>query len=102
MAPGFLTAVVARADELKIRTLVLTDARVPGARLTRVRRDGELWVFDLKGTKPVEATTSPAEPGERRRRGRPHAVHRELRGGKVGSAKAPTGTTVVPGIVWLS
>jgi hypothetical protein len=68
---GFLSAVVRRADELKIRTLVLTDARVPGARLTRVRREGEQWVFDLKGSKPVEADASGADaPGPRRRRGR--------------------------------
>jgi hypothetical protein len=69
---GFLAAVVRRADELKIRTLVLTDARVPGARLTRVRREGERWVFDLKGSKPIVAddASGPRAPGSTRRRRR--------------------------------
>jgi hypothetical protein len=70
---GFLAAVVRRADELGIRTLVLTDARVPGARLTRVRREGERWLFDLKGSKPIVADDDPASsrtsgPTRRRRR----------------------------------
>lgn len=67
---GFLAAVVERAKALGIRTLVLTDARVPGARLTKVRRDGERWVFDLKGSDPVDAgsTTTGGGAGQRRRR----------------------------------
>lgn len=67
---GFLAAVVRRADELKIRTLVLTDARVPGARLTRVRREGDRWVFDLKGSTVVAddaSTDRPTTPRRRRR-----------------------------------
>ena len=67
---GFLAAVVERAEALKIRTLVLTDARVPGARLTKVRREGERWIFDLKGTKPVPAGEAPTAGGAPRRRRR--------------------------------
>lgn len=67
---GFLHAVVQRAAALKIPTLVLTDARVPGARLTKVRREGDRWVFDLKGT-TVVADDAPVErkstPRRRRR-----------------------------------
>lgn len=67
---GFLAAVVERAAALAIPTLVLTDARVPGARLTKVRRDGDRWVFDLEGSEPVEAggPTGPGGAGPRRRR----------------------------------
>jgi hypothetical protein len=67
---GFLAAVVARAAALGIRTLVLTDARVPGARLTKVRRDGPRWVFDLKGSEPVDddQAASGTGTGARRRR----------------------------------
>jgi hypothetical protein len=62
--------VVARAAALGIRTLVLTDARVPGARLTKVRRDGPRWVFDLKGSEPVDddQAASGTGTGARRRR----------------------------------
>jgi hypothetical protein len=71
---GFLTAVVERADALKIRTLVLTDSRVPGARLTKVRREGDKWVFDLKGSKPVPTEESPAATGGAPRRRRRSAA----------------------------
>ena len=50
--------------------LVLTDARVPGARLTRVRREGDRWVFDLKGSTVVAddaSTDRPTTPRRRRR-----------------------------------
>jgi hypothetical protein len=63
---GFLAAVVARATDRGFQPVVLTDQVISGVKVGRVRRDGELWVFDLQGREITVA--APSRPGHRRRR----------------------------------
>ena len=63
---GFLSEVVAKAGARGLDPVVLTDQAITGARVGRVRREGERWVFDLEGVE-VTAEARPAA-GPRRRR----------------------------------
>jgi hypothetical protein len=65
---GFLTQVVAKARQRGLDPIVLTDQAIAGARVGRVRREGERWIFDLEG---VEVTAEALQTsGPRRRRPR--------------------------------
>ncbi len=63
---GFLTEVVRRAEEQGYSPVVVTDQQVPGARLSRVRREGTRWSFDLHGV--TAKVVAPDRPDRRRRR----------------------------------
>lgn len=63
---GFLEEVVRRAEARGYSPVVVTDQQVPGARLSRVRREGTRWSFDLRGVEPK--VVAPTRPDRRRRR----------------------------------
>jgi hypothetical protein len=63
---GFLAQVVARASEQGFTPVVVTDQVITGVKVGRVTREGERWVFDLKGREITVA--APERSGPRRRR----------------------------------
>ncbi len=64
---GFIGEVVERAAAHGYHPVVITDQAVPNARLGRVRKDGDRWVFDLEGTVPRAVVRAPAANHRRRR-----------------------------------
>lgn len=65
---AFITEVIRRAEEQGRSPVVITDQAIPGARICRVRREGDRWAFDLADARVTKATR--AAPQHRRRRGR--------------------------------
>ena len=65
---GFISKAAARAEEVGLRPVAITDRAVPNCSVARLRRDGTTWVFDLANT--TVPTADRAQPVIRRRRKR--------------------------------
>lgn len=67
---GFIARIAEKAKAQGMDPVAITDRSVPEARLGRVRREGERWVFDLNVAAPTVTATPSAGAAHRRRRGR--------------------------------
>jgi hypothetical protein len=63
---GFMAKAAARAFEVGLSPVAVTDRAVPDCPVARLRRDGTTWVFDLTNT--TVPTADRAQPVVRRRR----------------------------------
>lgn len=66
---GFMARIADKARAQGMDPVAITDRSVPGARLGRVRRDADRWVFDLNAAAPT-VSAAPAGNAQRRRRSR--------------------------------
>lgn len=71
---GFLERAAARGAAAGHEVVAFTDRAVPGVALGRLRNEGGRWLWDLDGTRTIDAAdaaaASSASPGRRRRRSR--------------------------------
>jgi len=65
---GFLRKAAERAEALGFRPVLITDQRVPGIPVCRVRRRGEGWAFDLNKAEVHGDSNEKPGTGRRRRR----------------------------------
>jgi len=63
---GFIARAAERAQDLGLDAIAVTDRAVPGCPVARMRRDGDLWVFDLDNA--IIPSADRAQPVVRRRR----------------------------------